>query len=125
MEAKPGSEAPRPSLKSWAARSSACSKGIWSWWASRFRKKSPDVSAFLLAGVSLILGLLVLVGLSAAIVIAFWETDRMAAILTLCAIYAVIMIICISRAISLAKKCAAPFQATLEELERNRERLLP
>ena len=57
--------------------------------------------------------------------IAFWETHRMAAILTLCAIYAVIMIICISRAISLAKKCAAPFRATLEELERNRERLLP
>lgn len=88
-------------------------------------RKSPDVPAFLLAGVSLILGLLVLVGLSAAIVIAFWETHRMAAILTLCAIYAVIMIICISQAISLAKKCAAPFQATLEELERNRERLLP
>jgi uncharacterized membrane protein YqjE len=35
------------------------------------------------------------------------------------------MIICVSRAASLAKQCAAPFQATLEELERNRERLLP
>jgi hypothetical protein len=35
------------------------------------------------------------------------------------------MAICISRAIKLAKACASPFQATVEELARNQERLLP
>jgi uncharacterized membrane protein YqjE len=80
---------------------------------------------FLLAGISLIFGLLVLVGLSAAVVIAFWETHRMAAILSLCLIYAVLMALCIGRAIRLANECATPFQATLEEIARDRERLLP
>ncbi|HAB63647.1 MAG TPA: hypothetical protein DCE49_05500, partial [Pseudomonas sp.] len=80
---------------------------------------------FLLASLSLILGLLILVGLSAAIVIAFWDSNPIAAILVLCAIYAVVLAVCISRAIRLAKESVSPFQATVEELARNRERLLP
>jgi len=125
MEAKPGSEAPRPSLKKLGGAFVGLLQGHLELVGIEVQEEKARTFRLFLAGVSLILGLLVLVGLSAAIVIAFWETHRMAAILTLCAIYAVIMIICISRAISLAKKCAAPFQATLEELERNRERLLP
>jgi len=35
------------------------------------------------------------------------------------------MAICIGRALKLAKACASPFQATIEELTRDRERLLP
>ena len=88
-------------------------------------EKARTFRLFLLAGISLIFGLLVLVGLSAAVVIAFWETHRMAAILSLCLIYAVLMALCIGRAIRLAKECATPFQATLEEIARDRERLLP
>src|SRR5690606_30142910 len=80
---------------------------------------------FLLAGGSLILGLLILVGLSADIVIAIWEGHRNSAILVLCAIYAVNMIIYIVRGLKLAKECATPFKSTLEDFDRNRERLLP
>ena len=69
--------------------------------------------------------MLILVGLSAAIVIAFWDSNPIAAILILCALYAIALVICISRATHLAKESASPFQATVEELARNRERLLP
>ncbi|ALZ84096.1 MULTISPECIES: phage holin family protein [Pseudomonas] len=79
---------------------------------------------FLFTGLSLIFGLLVLVGISAAVIIAFWDTYRMTATLALCGFYAVALAICILRALRLVKG-AAPFHATLEELNRNRERLLP
>jgi len=126
MEAKPGTEAPKPSLKKLGGAFVGLLQGHLELVGIEVQEeKARTFRLFLLAGVSLILGLLILVGLSAAIVIVFWETHRIAAILTLCAIYAVVMIICVSRAASLAKQCAAPFQATLEELERNRERLLP
>ncbi|MBA1246955.1 MULTISPECIES: phage holin family protein [Pseudomonas] len=79
---------------------------------------------FLLTGLSLIFGLLVLVGLSAAVIIAFWDTHRLLATLLLSAAYAVAMALCVWKAMSLIKG-NPPFHATLEELARNRERLLP
>lgn len=126
MDASPGEEAPKPSLKKLGGAFVDLLHGHLELLGIEFQEeKSRTFRLFLLAGVSLILGLLVLVGLSAAVVIAFWETHRMAALLSLCGIYAVLMALCIGRAIRLAKEAATPFQATLEEIARDRERLLP
>ncbi|WP_312299260.1 phage holin family protein [Stutzerimonas nitrititolerans] len=126
MDAKPGEEAPKPSLKKLGGAFVGLLQGHLELLGIEVQEeKVRTFRLFLLAGVSLILGLLILVGLSAAIVIAFWEDHPITAILVLCAIYAVILIACIVRALKLAKECATPFKATLEELERNRERLLP
>ncbi|MCW3148795.1 phage holin family protein [Stutzerimonas stutzeri] len=126
MDVKPGEEAPKPSLKKLGGAFVGLLQGHLELLGIELQEeKARTFRLFLLAGISLILGLLVLVGLSAAVVIAFWDTHRIAAILVLCTIYAIVMLICITRALKLAKACATPFQATLEELARDRERLLP
>ncbi len=126
MEVEPGEEAPKPSLKKLGGAFVGLLQGHLELLGIEFQEeKARTVRLFLLAGVSLILGLLVLIGLSAALVIVFWDSHRITAILVLCAIYAVGMAICIGRALKLAKACASPFQATIEELTRDRERLLP
>ena len=72
MEAKPGSEAPRPSLKKLGGAFVGLLQGHLELVGIEVQEeKARTFRLFLLAGVSLILGLLVLVGLSAAIVIAF------------------------------------------------------
>lgn len=126
MDAKPGDEAPKPSLKKLGGAFVGLLQGHLELIGIEVREeKSRLLRLFLLSGVALILLLLILVGLSAAIVIAFWETYPIGAILVLCGLYAIALAICISRALVLAKESATPFQATVEELSRNRERLLP
>ena len=126
MQPSPDAEAPKPSIKKLGGAFVDLLHGHLELLGIEFQEeKARTFRLFLRAGISLIFGLLVLVGLSAAVVIAFWETHRMAAILSLCLIYAVLMALCIGRAIRLAKECATPFQATLEEIARDRERLLP
>ena len=126
MDAKPGDEAPKPSLKKLGGAFVGLLQGHLELLGIEVQEeKSRLLRLFLLTGVALILLLLILIGLSAAIVIAFWDTHPIAAILVLCALYAVVLAVCISRALVLAKETAAPFQATVEELARNRERLLP
>lgn len=88
-------------------------------------EKTRTLQLFLLAGVSLILAMLIMIGVSAAIVIAFWDSSPILAILSLCVLYAAGMAFCIHRAVGLARDCVHPFQATLDELARNREKLLP
>lgn len=126
MQPSPDAEAPKPSIKKLGGAFVDLLHGHLELLGIEFQEeKARTFRLFLLAGISLIFGLLVLVGLSAAVVIAFWETHRMAAILSLCLTYALLMALCIGRAIRLAKECATPFQATLEEIARDRERLLP
>lgn len=126
MQPSSDAEAPKPSIKKLGGAFVDLLHGHLELLGIEFQEeKARTFRLFLLAGISLIFGLLVLVGLSAAVVIAFWETHRMAAILSLCLTYALLMALCIGRAIRLAKECATPFQATLEEIARDRERLLP
>lgn len=126
MDVEPGEEAPKPSLKKLGGAFVGLLQGHLELLGIEFQEeKTRTLRLFLLGGISLILGLLVLVGLSAALVIFFWDSYRITAILVLSAIYAVAMVICVSRALKLAKACATPFQATIEELTRDRERLLP
>ncbi|MCF6780852.1 phage holin family protein [Stutzerimonas stutzeri] len=126
MDAKYSDEAPAPSLKKMGGALVGLLQGHLELIGIELQEERSRVfRLFLLASISLILGLLILVGLSAAVVIAFWESNPIVAILVLCVVYAIAVAICISRAIRLAKACASPFQATVEELARNQERLLP
>lgn len=79
---------------------------------------------FLFASLCLLFGLLLLIGLSAAVVVVFWDSHRLAAILGLCLAYGLALLFCIARTLKLAQRSEHPFQASLEELARNRE-LLP
>lgn len=126
METKHADEAPTPSLKKMGSALADLLQGHLELVGIEIQEERARVfQLFLLASIALILGLLILVGLSAAIVIAFWDSNPIAAILVLCAVYAVFLAVCISRAIRLGKESSSPFQATVEELARNRERLLP
>lgn len=126
METRHADEAPAPSFKKMGTAIAGLVQGHLELIGIEIQEERARVfKLFLLASVSLILGLLILVGLSAAVVIAFWDSNPIVAIFALCAIYAIVLAICISRAIRLAKESASPFQATVEELARNRERLLP
>ena len=126
MDAKPGDEAPKPSLRKLGGAFVGLLQGHLELIGIEVQEeKSRLLRLFLLTGVALILLLLILIGLSAAIVIAFWDTHPIGAILVLCALYATVLAVCISRALVLAKETATPFRATVEELARNRERLLP
>ncbi|WP_028239291.1 phage holin family protein [Stutzerimonas azotifigens] len=122
----PSDEAPKPTIRKLGGAFVGLLQGHLELLGIEFKEeKSRTFRLFLLAGISLILALLILVGLSAAVVIAFWDEHRIAAILLLCAVYAIALAICIARAFKLAKEAADPFKATLEELARDRERLLP
>ncbi len=126
MESNHPDEAPAPSLKKMGGALAGLVQGHLELVGIEIQEERTRVfKLFLLASISLILGLLILVGLSAAIVIAFWESNPIAAIIVLCLLYGVAMSLCISQAMRLAKESASPFQATVEELARNRERLLP
>jgi len=125
MEARPGDEAPTPSLKKMGGAFVGLLQGHLELLGIEIQEEKARVlQLLLLAGISLVLGLLILMGISAAIVIAFWETP-IAAIVILCLLYGIAAAFCMNRAIKLAKESASPFQATVDELARNRERLLP
>lgn len=87
-------------------------------------EKARAIKLFLLAGTSLVLGILILVGISAVVVMAFWD-NRIAATIILCLIYAIALGLCLMAVMKILKEFTQPFQATLEELARDRERLLP
>lgn len=126
MDARPGEEAPKPSLKKLGGAFVGLLQGHLELLGIEVQEEKVRLlRLFLLSGIALILLLLILVGVSAAIVIAFWDTHPIGAILVLCGLYAIVLAVCISRALVIAKESATPFQATVEELARNRERLLP
>ncbi|HLT03433.1 MAG TPA: phage holin family protein [Pseudomonas sp.] len=77
------------------------------------------------AALGLVFGLLLVIGLSSAIVIAAWDDYRMVAILGLCALYAIGLAVCLGKVRSQVRHQERPFHDTLEEMARNRERLLP
>jgi uncharacterized membrane protein YqjE len=88
-------------------------------------EKSRTFQLFIFSALALFFGLLITMGISAAIMIACWENHRLAAIVGLCLFYGIALLLSIGKAIQLVRKGETPFHATLEELNRNRERLLP
>lgn len=78
-----------------------------------------------LASLSLVFGLLLVIGLSAALLINFWDSHRLTVIFALCAAYGLGLLICLLRLLALLRNAPPPFSASLEELARDREQLLP
>lgn len=77
------------------------------------------------ASLSLLFGVLLIIGGSAALVISFWDSYRISVVVGLCLFYALGFVICLMRLLSHLRNAAPPFKATLEELARDREQLLP
>lgn len=88
-------------------------------------QKARTVSLLLFAGLALVFGLLLLIGLSALVLIMVWDTYRLAGIIGLCVFYALAAVFCGLRLKAAVFDESSPFNATLEELAKDRERLLP
>ena len=88
-------------------------------------QKARTVSLLLFAGLALVFALLLLIGLSALVLILFWDTYRLTAIIGLCIFYTLAALFCALRLKAAIFDESSPFHATLEELANDRERLLP
>ena len=92
--------------------------------ADQLRTQIHD-SLLLFAGLALVFALLLLIGLSALVLILFWDTYRLPAIIGLCVFYTLAALFCALRLKAAIFDESSPFHATLEELANDRERLLP
>ena len=68
---------------------------------------------------------MLLIGLSALVLILVWDSYRLAGIIGLCVFYTLAAIYCGLRLKAAVFDESSPFNATLEELAKDRERLLP
>jgi uncharacterized membrane protein YqjE len=80
---------------------------------------------FVLISLSLLFGLLLVIGLSAALLIGFWDSHRLFVIMILCAVYALGMLTCLLCLRTQLRNAPPPFSASLDELARDREQLMP
>lgn len=88
-------------------------------------QKARTVQILLLAGLALVFALLLLIGLSTLVLLLFWDSYRLQAAIGLCLFYIVGSLLCAWRLYQLLSDESSPFSATLDELARDRERLLP
>lgn len=88
-------------------------------------QQSHTLNLLVLTSLSLLFGLLLLIGLSAALLIAFWDSHRLLVISGLCVFYALAMLSALITLLLRVRNAPAPFSASLEELARDREQLLP
>lgn len=88
-------------------------------------QKARTVQLLLLAGLALVFALLLLIGLSTLILLLFWDSYRLQAATGLCLFYIAGGALCAWRLYQLLSDESSPFSATLDELARDRERLLP
>ncbi|MGE6791843.1 phage holin family protein [Pseudomonas guineae] len=94
--------------------------------AEEFKEQqSHTLSLLVLASMSLLFGLLLVIGLSAALLIVFWESHRLLVISGLCGFYALALLSALIALLQRIRNAPAPFSASLEELTRDREQLLP
>lgn len=88
-------------------------------------QQSHTLSLLVLTSLALLFGLLLIIGLSAALLIAFWESHRLLVISGLCAFYTLGLLSASIALLQRIRNAPAPFSASLEELARDREQLLP
>ena len=88
-------------------------------------QKARTLSLLLFAGLALVFALLLLTGLSALLLIVLWDSYRLAGIIGLCVFYTLAAIFCAMRLKAAIFDESSPFNATLEELANDRERLMP
>ena len=88
-------------------------------------QKGRTLRLLLFAGLGLVFALLLLIALSALLLVLVWDSYRVAGILGLCAVYALAALFCGLRLKAAVFDESSPFNATLAELAKDRERLLP
>lgn len=88
-------------------------------------QQARTITLLILTGLSVLFGLLLIIGLSAALLIAFWDNHRFLVISLLCLVYGAGLLVCAATLIQRMRNAPAPFSASLEELARDREQLLP
>ena len=119
-------DAPKPSLKRLGGAAVGLLQSHLELLGIEFQEeKSRTFQLFIFSGMSLIFGLLALVGISAAVLIHFWDSHRLLAAGALTLIYGAGLVASVARTLHLVRKGETPFHATVEELARNREQLLP
>lgn len=119
-------EAPKPSLKRLGGAAVGLLQSHLELLGIEFQEeKSRTFQLFIFSGLSLIFGLLALIGISAAILIHFWDSHRLLAAGGLTLAYGLGLAFSVVRTLKLVRQGETPFHATVEELARNREQLLP
>lgn len=88
-------------------------------------QKARTLSLFLFAGLALVFALLLLVALSGVVLVLVWDSYRLAGVIGLCVFYAIAALFCGLRLKAAVCDESSPFSSTLEELAKDRERLLP
>jgi uncharacterized membrane protein YqjE len=88
-------------------------------------QKSRTVGLLLFAGLTLVFALLLLIGLSTLVLIVLWDSYRLTGIIGLCVFYTLATMFCGLRLKAAIFDESSPFQATLQELANDRERLMP
>ncbi|MCY1384825.1 putative Actinobacterial Holin-X, holin superfamily III [compost metagenome] len=88
-------------------------------------QQSSALSLFVLVSLCLLFGLLLVIGLSAALLISFWDSHRLTVIIVLCVVYTLGLLVFLLRLRLHLRNAPPPFSASLEELARDREQLLP
>lgn len=88
-------------------------------------QKARTVTLLLFAGLALVFALLLFIGLSALVLVLVWDSYRLTGIIGLCVFYTLAAIFCGLRLKAAVFDESSPFNATLEELAKDRERLLP
>ncbi|OLS62940.1 phage holin family protein [Pseudomonas putida] len=88
-------------------------------------QKARTLNLLLFAGLALVFALLLLTALSALLLVLLWDTYRLAGIIGLCVFYGVAAVFCAVRLKAAVHDELSPFSGTLEELAKDRERLLP
>lgn len=88
-------------------------------------QQARTVTLLILTGLCVLFGLMLIIGVSAALLILFWDTHRILVISLLCLFYALGLLGCGWNLVQRMRDAPAPFSASLEELARGREQLLP
>nr|WP_298138371.1 phage holin family protein [uncultured Pseudomonas sp.] len=88
-------------------------------------QQNSTVRLLVFASLALLFGILLIIGLSAALLIYFWDSARFSVVLGLCLLYAAGFLIFLVRLLMQLHNAVPPFKASLEELARDREQLLP
>lgn len=88
-------------------------------------QKARSLQTLALAAFALLCAWLLLIGLSALVLIALWDDYRLHSIVGLCLLYGLLLLLSLWRLRERLNNSANPFSATLSELARDREQLLP
>lgn len=88
-------------------------------------QKAASLRQLLYAGLALVFGLLLLFALSVLVLLLCWDSYRLPAIVALCLFHGLGCLLALWRLRAALRRQTSPFSASLEELARDREQLLP